>query len=206
VRTPGKALLLAKTAELALLLRDEWDAQGERIDPGTMPVTRLVNTAIDGVAAEMQGVREDVIRYAGSDLLCYRADGPDELIERQTELWDPLVEWAQATLGARFVLAQGVIHTAQPPETIAAIGVHVGLIDNPVQLACVHSITALTGSAIIAVAVLKEHTTAEEAWALAHVDEDWQVSRWGEDHEAQARRAARWREMNAACCMLKALG
>jgi len=205
VKTPGKALLASPSKEIADLLATEWAAQAERIDPMTMPVTRLANTALDGVAVEMQGVKEDIVRYSGSDLLCYRADGPEPLIERQMKHWDPLVDWCQASLGARFELAQGVMFHDQPPESIAAFSAHVGLLNDPMVLACAHVITSLTGSAIIAMAVVKDACSLEEAWIAAHVDEDWNIEQWGEDHEAKERRAARFEDMKAAYTCIRAL-
>lgn len=205
VRTPAKTPVRVANEPTALLLVSEWQAQEEHIDPTTMPMTRLVNTAIDGVATDMQAVKEDIIRFAGSDLLCYRADGPQGLQAMQLEHWDPLIDWAQSALGARFVLTEGIIHVAQPPETISAYSAHVGMIDQPVQLASVHSLTSLSGSAIIAMALFKGSVDSGEAWTATHVDEDWQASQWGEDSEAQALRAARKREFDAAVEMLEAL-
>lgn len=198
VRTPGRNLLALESQVSAERLAQEWDDQRENIDPMTMPLTRLVNTALDGVAADPQAVKEDIVRYAGSDLVCYRAGSPQGLVDRQNELWDPLVEWAQAALGSRLVLAEGVIHVGQPAESIAAFSTHVGLIDNPITLAATHVATSLTGSAITAMALLKHHLTLDQAWAVAHVDEDWNISQWGEDDEAAATRALRLRDMTAA--------
>ncbi|MEL7272520.1 MAG: ATP12 family protein [Pseudomonadota bacterium] len=198
VRTPGKALLASTSRDVAQMLAAEWDAQGERIDPMTMPVTRLLNTAIDGVATEMQAVQEDIIRFAGTDLLCYRAEGPDGLVQRQMEQWDPVLDWAQNALNARFELAAGVMHHAQPEATIAAFSTHVGMIDDPAVLAATHVMTTLTGSAIIALAALHGALDLDTSWRLAHLDEDWNIEQWGEDEEAAARRAMRFRDMRAA--------
>jgi len=205
VRTPAKTTVRVANKPTALLLAGEWQSQEEYIDPTTMPMTRLVNTAIDGVATDMQAVKEDIIRFAGSDLLCYRADGPQGLQAMQQECWDPLIDWAQSALGARFVLTEGIIHVAQPIEAMAAFGAHVGMIDQPVKLAAIHSLTSISGSAIIAMALFKEGIAVEEAWVAAHVDEDWQASQWGEDSEAQAFRTARKHEFDAAVKMLEAL-
>ncbi|MEM7300294.1 MAG: ATP12 family protein [Pseudomonadota bacterium] len=201
-KTPGRSALAMPTEETAALVVAEWNAQEEHIDPRTMPATRLANTAIDGVAGDPQAVKEDITRFAGADLLCYRADGPDGLVTVQRELWDPLLDWAQSDLGARFELAEGVMHITQPAETIAAFGVHVGAIDEPFRLAAVHLVTSLCGSAIIAMAVDKQRLSAEAAWRAAHADEDWQISQWGEDFEAQDRRAKRWLDMQAACAVI----
>jgi len=202
VRTPGKSKLAFPRYDLAHVARKEWEDQGERIDPMTMPLTRLANTAIDGVATDMQAVKEDVIRYAGTDMLCYRAATPPPLVELQRERWDPLIEWAQIALGARLVLAEGVMHVAQPPESIAAFGVHVNAVQQPMELAALHVVTSLTGSALLAMAALKGQLDCDEAWSLAHLDEDWNIEQWGSDEEAEARRLYRFKEMTAACLVL----
>lgn len=205
VRTPGKAVLASSSKDIADKIANEWDAQGERIDPMTMPVTRLTNTAIDGVASDMQAVKEDIIRYVGTDLLCYRAGGPEDLVDLHRKHWDPVLDWAQSSLSARFNLAEGVMHVEQPPESIAAFSVHVGAIDDPLVLAGTHVVTSLTGSALISMAVVKNELSVDEAWSIAHVDEDWNISLWGEDFEASERRAKRFIDMQAACFCIRAL-
>ena len=199
VKTPGKNPLGSSSAKLAELLAAEWHKQEEVIDPMTMPFTRLVNTAIDGVAEDMQAVMEDIVRFSSSDLLCYRADGPESLNDLHREHWDPIIDWAQSALGARFSLAQGVVFVEQPAEAIAAFNVHVGQIKDPLALAACHVVTTLTGSAILALAVYKGRLNMDEAWQIAHVDEDWNIAHWGEDEEAAERRATRFEDMKAAC-------
>ena len=198
IRTPGKALLALPTAQLADLIAAEWAAQGEHIDPTTMPGTRLANTAIDGVANEMQAVREDIIRYAGSDLVCYRAEEPDALVARESEAWDPLLDWASDGLGANFILGQGIVPVRQPPEAIATFGRAVAGVEGPFRLAGMHVMTALSGSALIALAVARGVLDIEAAWRAAHVEEDWNISLWGYDEEAAARRAVREVDMRTA--------
>lgn len=205
VRTPTKALLVLPTAAAAELVAKEFAAQEERIDPMTMPVTRLVNTAIDGVATDPQAVLEDILRFASSDLLCYRAEAPEGLVARQNEAWDGVLDWARASLGARFALAEGVMHVDQPREAIGAVGIHLSQRSEPLRLAAMHLMTTLTGSALLALAVETGELTAEEAWAAAHVDEDWQIEQWGQDAEAVARRNNRQRDMMAAVDLLHAL-
>ncbi|BCG80626.1 ATP12 family chaperone protein [Mesorhizobium sp. 113-3-3] len=205
VRTPGKALLALPTEAAALLVADEFAEQGETINPVTMPVMRLVNTAIDGVASDPQAVLEDILRFASSDLLCYRADAPQGLVERQNGQWDPVVDWARTALGARFNLAEGIIHVEQPRETIAVLGSHLNQRAEPLRLAAIHLMTSLTGSALLALAVDFGELDADSAWAAGHVDEDWQIEHWGQDAEAVARRAARKRDMMAAVSLLEAL-
>ncbi len=203
VKTPGKQALAFASLTIAEVVVEEWRSQKEHIDPLTMPMTRLANTAIDGVASDMQAVKEDVVRYAGTDMLCYRTSGPQGLIDRQNEMWDPLIDWAQATLGARLSLAEGVMHVQQPEGSIAAFSAHVGQIDDPMTLAALHVATSITGSAIIAMSVFKGEHTLEEAWDIAHVDEDWNIAEWGEDEEAVQRRAARFIDMRAAAVVLE---
>jgi len=205
VRTPGKALLALPTEAAAVLVAGEFAEQGETINPVTMPVMRLVNTAIDGVASDPQAVLEDILRFASSDLLCYRADAPQGLVERQNEQWDPVIDWARATLGARFNLAEGIIHVEQPRESIAVLGRHLAQRVEPLRLAAIHVMTSLTGSALLALAVDFGALDGEAAWLAAHVDEDWQVEHWGQDAEAVARRSARKRDMMAAVSLLGAL-
>lgn len=120
VRTPAKRAFTVPTEKLAGLLAAEWDAQTEVIDPSAMPLTRIVNTAIDGVALDDRAVFDDILRFVGSDLLCYRADSPKELVARQNEHWNPIIDWAARTLGARFILVEGVIHQEQPAEAVSA--------------------------------------------------------------------------------------
>jgi chaperone required for assembly of F1-ATPase len=200
-RTPGKHPLVVPTEALAGELAAEWAAQAERIDPATMPLTRIVNVARDRVAGEMAEVRADIVRYAGSDLICYRASGPDSLVDRQNEIWSPLIDWARNDLGVRLILVEGIVHVPQEPGAMIEIDRAVAPLDT-LHLAALHTATTLTGSAIIALALQRGRLSAEEAWAAAHVDEDWQMEHWGRDEVAQALRAARWREMKAAALLL----
>lgn len=202
-KTPAGNPLAVPTESIATALAAEWDAQDERIDPASMPLTRLVNSAIDAVAGQMDAVRADIVRHAESDLLCYRADGPEGLIALQQELWSPLLDYVREAFGARFVLAEGVMHVAQDRATLAAV--EKALQDDDfLALAAIHTVTTLTGSAVIALAVARGAITPEAAWIAAHVDEDWQMSQWGEDTPALERRAFRWREMAAAGVILAA--
>ena len=203
VRTPARGFLIAPSRRLAEAVAAEWSAQGETVDPATMPLTRLANSIIDGVAAAPAPVAADVEKYLGSDLLFYRADGPQRLVERQARLWDPVLDWAREALGARFILAQGVVHAAQPEGAIAAM--RAAIPTDPWRLGAVHVITTLTGSALLALALLRGHVIADEAWAAAHVDEDWNMEQWGRDEIALARRAASRAELDAAATVLALL-
>ncbi len=204
-RTPGGKPLSLPNRESAEIVAAEFSAQGEVLDLPTMSATRLVNTALDGVATDPQAVLEDILRFAGTDLLCYRADAPAELVERQAEAWDPVLDWARSDLSARFILSEGVMHVDQPREALAAIGVHLRRRSDPLSLACLHVMTSLMGSALLALAVAERQLTPDAAWTAAHVDEDWNIDQWGEDEEARARRANRRRDMMAAAALLLAL-
>lgn len=196
--TPGRQPIRTPSLALTQALATEWGAQGEFIDPGSMPLTRIVNSALDGVAKEMGEVRAEVVKYAGSDLICYRAGEPHSLVEAQALAWDPILAWAREALGARFICAEGVIFADQPEHAVAAVARVVEAVDSPLALAGLNVMTTITGSALLALAVAKERLSAEEAWAAAHVDEDFQAAAWGKDAEAAARRARRWLDMEAA--------
>lgn len=197
VRTPARQLVALPTAALAEAAAAEWEAQGERIDPASMPVNRIVNSALDGVARSADEVREDVLQFLGSDLLCYRAEEPDGLVARQNEAWDPVLAWARHAHGLDLRLAAGIIHVEQPEETMRRGAELVARYDT-FPLAALHVMTGLTGSIVLALAVVEGEIGVDEAWAAAHVDEDWQISFWGEDAEAMHRRALRRTEMAAA--------
>jgi chaperone required for assembly of F1-ATPase len=204
VRTPAQRELALPNKPLAEAVAAEWEAQGERIDPGTMPLTRLVNTALDGVCGREAQVRADIARYAASDLVCYRAEEPAELVRRQAEAWDPIVAWVRAALGANLVVGRGIVPVAQPQTAAEAIErALVGF--DAFGLTAHHVMTTLTGSALLALAHGRGCLPAEEAWAAAHIDEDWQIGQWGEDAEARARRDRRWAEMHAASRLLALL-
>lgn len=205
IRTPGRAIVAVATEPAARLVAEEFEQQKDEIDPITMPVTRLVNTTIDGVSHEPDAVLEDILRYASSDLVCYRAEAPDRLVSLQAEAWDPVLDWARNSLGARLYLAEGVIHVEQPREAISALGVHLRMAAEPFRLACLHVMTTLTGSALLALAVDAGEMDVEQAWKAAHVDEDWTIAHWGEDAEAAAVRRNRYRDMVAAHSLLQAL-
>jgi chaperone required for assembly of F1-ATPase len=197
-RTPGRNPLAAPSRALMLELAAEWERQRETIDPAGMPLTRLLNSAIDGVAHTMAETRADILRYAGSDLLCYRAEEPDTLAQRQAHAFDPVLRWAAESLGARFHVTAAVVHLSQPPEALAAISAALDAYDDPIALAALSGMTTLTGSALLALAVARGLLSAEGAWQAAHIDEDFQAERWGADAEAMAQRQARRREFEAA--------
>jgi chaperone required for assembly of F1-ATPase len=202
-RTPAGRALAAPAPALAQALAAEWNAQGETIDPATMPLTRLANAIIDGVSDRPAPVAAEVEKYLASDLLCYRAASPGGLAERQALHWDPVLRWAKETLGAPFAVGEGVVHVAQPEATLAAARAAIPI--DPWRLGAMHAVTTLTGSALIALALAAGRLTAEEAWAAAHVDEGWNIEQWGRDEVAMARRAFRYAEMQAAAAVLASL-
>jgi chaperone required for assembly of F1-ATPase len=204
VRTPARRPLIVPSRALAQALAAEWDAQGETIDPAAMPLTRLANSILDGVVAAPAAVAAEIEKFLGSDLLFYRADAPPALVERQAAHWDPVLAWARARLGAQFVLAQGIVHAPQPQAAIAKA--RAAIPGDPWRLGAVHVITSLTGSALIALALLHGRLTIAEAWDAAHVDEDWNLEQWGRDETALQRRAAHLAEMQAAATVLKMVG
>jgi chaperone required for assembly of F1-ATPase len=200
VKTPAGGTLAAPVAALAATIAAEWNAQGERIDPATMPLTRLANTIIDGVAPNPQPIADEIAKYLGSDLVCYRAATPEGLVAMQAQHWDPVIAWTRDALGARFVLSEGVTFVAQPDSAIVAA--RAAIPADPWRLAATHVITTLTGSALIALAVAAGELSLDAAWAAAHVDEDWNMDFWGRDELAMQRRGARFVDMQAACDVL----
>jgi chaperone required for assembly of F1-ATPase len=206
VATPARRPLAAPTAALAEALAAEWDAQKAEIDPARMPLTRLANVVIDAVADAPEAVAAEVAKYLGSDLVFYRADAPAGLVARQAQAWDPVLAWAGDELGARFVPVMGVMFAEQPAAALAAaclaIPTETGHMKDIWRLGAVSSITALTGSALLALALAHDAITADAAWAAAHVDEDWQMEQWGRDEIALARRDYRRAEMQAAASVL----
>jgi chaperone required for assembly of F1-ATPase len=202
IRTPSGRHVVAPTRGIAEAIASEWNAQGETIDPLTMPLTRFANSVAE-VGDRVDAVADDVAKYLGTDLLFYRAGHPEALVAREAAHWDPVLSWAASDLGAHFILSEGIVHVAQPEQAIkAARSVFPA---DPWSVAALHVVTTLTGSALLALAHARGRLTAEEAWAAAHVDENWQISQWGEDAEASARRDRRWAEMQAASLLVALL-
>ena len=209
-RTPARAALALPNLEAGKAIAAEWAAQAEIIDPATMPLTRLVNSALDGVAANMAETAAEVVKFAGSDLVCYRVAEPDSLVLAQAEAWNPVLAFARDALDARFVLAEGVMFVRQPEAALAAVEAAVATAvgqgaSAPLRLAALNVMTNLTGSALIALAVAKGALTAQAGWEAAHVDETFQEKAWGADSEAEARRARRWSDMEAAATLYRLL-
>jgi chaperone required for assembly of F1-ATPase len=203
IRTPSGHHLVAPTREIADATAAEWAAQQEVIDPLTMPLTRFANSVAEGVVERVEAVAEDIAKYFHSDLLFYRAGHPEGLVAREAKHWDPVLFWAADTLGAHFILAEGIVHVRQPDSAIAAA--RAALPDDPWSMAALHVITTLTGSALLALALMRGVLDEDQVWAAAHVDEDWNTEHWGVDEEVAARRAARSVDFKAAAGILKSL-
>lgn len=204
VKTPRKRALTLPTEALAEAVASEWRAQGTDINPATMPLTRFANSAIDAVSESLDEVAGDIVAYAGSDLVCYRAEIPDDLVAKQAAAWDPIVNWAREVLNARFVVVPGVMPVPQPQAALFPVANALEPHD-AFRLTGLHVITTLTSSALIALAIARGYLSADQAWAAAHVDEDYQIALWGEDDEASERRKLRRAEFDAACALLHAL-
>ena len=203
VRTPGRNALAAPVRPLAEAMASEWEAQRETIDPLSMPLTRLANSVIDGVAGNVAAVADDMARYFESDLLFYRAGFPDAQVARQARHWDPVLRWAADDLGAHFILTEGVMHVKQPDSAVAAV--RALLPQDAWSVGALHVVTTVTGSALLALALRQGVLDEDAVWAAAHVDEDWNRETWGADEEVEQRRAARLKDYAAAAMVLKAL-
>jgi chaperone required for assembly of F1-ATPase len=203
VKTPSGGRLVVPARSIAETIAAEWNAQGDTIDPLSMPVTRLANSVVQGVVGRVEAVADDVAKYLGSDLLFYRAGHPEALVSREAAQWDPILFWAADSLGAHFILAEGVVHVRQPEQALAAA--RATLPTDPWRIAALHVITTLTGSALLALALFHDAIDADRAWAAAHVDEDWNAEKWGVDEEVATRHAARLVDYKAASAILKAL-
>lgn len=203
IKTPSGRTVIVPARALAEMIAAEWAAQGENIEPLTMPLTRFANSVVQGVVDQAEAVRDDVAKYFASDLLFYRAGHPEGLVAREAAHWDPILFWAAEKLGAHFILAEGIMHVRQPEAAIAAA--RGSLPADPWAIAALHVITALTGSALLALALFHGVIDQDEAWAAAHVDEDWNAEKWGVDEEVAARKAAKLVDFKAAVGVLKAL-
>ncbi len=197
VRTPGRELLRVPTEELAEAIAEEWNAQGETVDPRTMPLTGLANAAIDRVGPDPASFARGLADYGESDLLCYRAEGPASLVERQDRLWEPLLGWARTRYGVDFETTTGIIHLRQPEATVEQLGRAVAA-RGPFQLAGLSPLVTISGSLILALALAEGAIGLESAWAAATLDEAWQAEQWGEDALAAQALAARQRDFEAA--------
>lgn len=204
-RTPGMKPVVVPSEALAKAMAAEWAAQGEFIDPATMPIVRLVNSAIEAGDEKLPAFRDEVLKYAGNDLLLYRADSPRELIAEQEKHWDAALTRLARHFGVGFQPTMGIIHQPQPAPTLAHLAET--LKDEPLlPLAAMVSLTGLTGSGLLALALRHGLLTPDEAWTAAHVDEDHNIRLWGEVDEAKDRRDKRHADYDAAIKVLEMMG
>lgn len=204
IKTPARNALAVPGERLALAIADEWAVQGETIDPRSMPLTGLANAAIDRVAPEAQAFAASLGIYGESDLLCYRAEGPETLARRQAEAWDPVLEWAKTRFGIDFTLACGVMHRPQPEATLERLR-HALAEKTPFELAGLSPLVTIGGSLVLALALAEGAVDLDTAWAAATVDERYQAEQWGEDSEAAAALDARRRDFAAGYRFLNLL-
>jgi len=205
VKTPGRAPLAPPSAALAEAIADEWNEQGETIDPRSMPLTGLANAAIDRIAPDPQAFAAGLAAYGESDLLYYRAGDPPPLVARQAAMWDPILDWARTRYDVHFEPATGIMHQPQPEATIRRLAEAVGAVE-PFRLAPLSPIVTITGSLVLALALAELAMDTEAVWTAANLDEDWQAEQWGEDDLAVQARNARRVDFDAGARFLALLG
>lgn len=193
VRTPGKSPLALPGHALAEAIAAEWEAQERTVDPRTMPLTRMANSAIEKVAPQKDDVASYLAEYAGTDLLCYRAEGPEGLVARQEAAWNPWLAWAEARFGVKFATTQGVMPVEQAEDVVPAVRSHLSGFD-PFELVAVHDLIGISGSAILGLAAAAGAGAPEDLWSVSRIDEDWQAEEWGRDEEAEAVRLLKRRD------------
>jgi chaperone required for assembly of F1-ATPase len=201
VKTPLKALLVLPNRALAEAVAAEWEAQIEVINPHAMPLTKLANTAIDRAAAEKSKITAEILEFAGSDMVCYRAENPEGLVLRQTAHWDPIIAWARSELKASFATVSTITHKRQSDEALQALETHIAALDQ-FSFVAIHNLTTLSGSALLATMIAAGKISVDAAWLAANVDEDWQIATWGKDTEAMIRREGRLSEFLACAKFL----
>ena len=185
LKTPAKNPMLLPSAALAQLVADEWQAQGDEIVPETMLIMRLVSTALDRVADVPRETAEAFAAYVMSDLLCYRAEHPEKLVEKQSDSWNPLLDWAKSRFDVSLVVTAGILPVEQPEENRARFAAAAG--EEPLRLTALAHLAALLGSAILALALAEAYISPRQAYELAFLDDLYQIDEWGADEEAQAR-------------------
>ena len=199
LKTPAKAVLVVPTRALADAIAAEWAAASETVDPRAMPFTGLANAAIDRAGDDLVA---GIVRYAGSDQFCYRAEEPTPLVERQAEAWDALLGWARQRYDVDFVTCSGIVHVDQPTETIRKLSHAVTSLDR-FRLAALSPLVTIGGSLVAGLAVLEKAIPPEAAWEAVSLDEGWQLERWGSDAEAEAALDAKRSDFLAAACFLE---
>lgn len=204
VRTPARAELLVPAEQLAEALRDEWRSVDDQIDPRAMPLTGLANAAIDRVAPDRLAFAASLARYAETDLACYRAEWPPELVQRQAEAWDKLLAWARRRYDVDFSTTSSLMHVPQPQATIEQLAHAVSALD-PFRLAGLSPLVTIGGSLVAALAVLEKAISPDDAWGTVSIDDRWQLEQWGSDSEAEAALENRRRDFLAAARFLDLL-
>lgn len=201
VRTPAKNACAVPTRILAERIAAEWDAQEETVNPLAMPMTRAASTCLDRVAPEMDGVRQVVAAYGETDLICYRAPHPEELIARQAEAWDPWLDWSASQYGARLETGEGVMHVPQVADAVLALATAVNGYD-PWRLTALSELVTISGSLVLGLAVAERALEPEQGWHLSRIDEQWNIDAWGEDAEAAKLAAKRRADFLSAAGLL----
>ncbi|MGB7204226.1 MAG: ATP12 family protein [Anderseniella sp.] len=201
VKTPLKRAFSVPSRSLAEAIAAEWEQQETHINPATMIITRLANTAVDRVLGDEARIIAEIRDFAGSDLVCYRAAGPTPLVERQMAHWDKVLDLFHEAHGARFLCIEGIIHADQSDASLDALSTALEG-ENEFRLTAIHNLTTLTGSALIAYMTATDRLSGEQAWAAAHCDEDWQIEQWGSDYEAEERRRVRKLDFDATMAFL----
>lgn len=205
LRTPARRTMALPTEALARAVAEEWEAQTDEIRPQAMPLTRLVATAIDRVAVRREEVAAEIQGYGDSDLVCYRAEAPVELVARQAELWQPVVDWVRLRYDAALTVTSGIVPVTQPETALAALRAALAPLSD-LELMALHTVTTATGSLVIGLAVLEGEMAGEAAWAAGLADELYMSEVWGEDDEAKQRHDALKRDILAAERLLTLLG
>jgi len=204
LRTPARDLLTVPTKALAEAIASEWNEVGDKIDPGTLPLTGLANAAVDRVAPDKEAFAKGIARYAEADLACYRAEGPSALVDRQTESWDALIGWGRRRFDVDFRTTSGIVHVDQPAATVDRLSHAVAALD-PFRLAGLSPLVTISGSLLAALGVLEGTLMPDQAWDAVTVDDRWQLEQWGSDAEAEAAIDNRRRDFMAAARFLELL-
>ena len=204
LRTPARDLLTVPTKALAEAIASEWNEVGDKIDPGTLPLTGLANAAVDRVTPDKEAFAKGIARYAEADLACYRAEGPSALVDRQTESWDALIGWGRRRFDVDFRTTRGIVHVDQPAATVDRLSHAVAALD-PFRLAGLSPLVTISGSLLAALGVLEGTLMPDQAWDAVTVDDRWQLEQWGSDAEAEAAIDNRRRNFMAAARFLELL-
>jgi len=195
IKTPLKSVLEIPTKALAKAIAGEWNEQSDFIEITQMYLTKYANIALDQVGLRKEETVDEITAYASSDLVCYRADTPQGLVDRQSLSWDPVLEWAENSHNLNFICVAGIIYTSQPVSSLGLFHDLLSSRDNH-SLTVVHNITTLIGSALLALSVVEGEISSDECWSAAHIDEDWNIEQWGTDEDASARREQRRAEFD----------